>query len=92
MCYFYIPLWVAFILNIVLSQITYKKLKDLGLDERDLTIFKRLMLFPLILLITGVFSTVNEIYVFVTGQIIGWLEIIGIITISSYGFFTALVR
>jgi hypothetical protein len=68
MAYFYIPLWVFFVVNLVLSQITYRKLKGLGLSDRDLTIFKRLMLFPLIMFFTGFFSTIDQIYVFVTGH------------------------
>ena len=73
MSYFFIPLWVAFILNFVLSIITYQKLKRLGLDERDLTIFKRLMLFPFIMVITGLFATINEVYIYLTGYFIAWL-------------------
>ena len=73
MGFFYIPLWVAFIVNLVLSIITYRKLIRLGLDERDLIIFKRLMLFPFILFITGIFATVNSVYVYLTGHFVAWL-------------------
>ena len=54
--------------------------------------FKRLTLFPLILLLTGLFSTINIIYFYITGEIFTIIEIIGVLSVSTYGFFTSLVH
>lgn len=91
MGYFFIPLWILFIVNFVLSQITYRTLKNLEIEERQLTIFKRLMLFPFIMVITGVFATADTIYFYLAQSYLPWLDYIGIILLSFYGFFTALV-
>ena len=66
MGFFFIPLWILFIINFILSQITYRTLKSLELEPRQLTIFKRLMLFPFIMVITGAFATADTIYFEVT--------------------------
>jgi len=90
MTYFFIPLWISFVINIVLTFLTFKKLKTLGLDKRDYTIFKRLMLFPLILLVTGFFATINVVYVYLTFKFVAWLQILSVILLSLYGFFNSL--
>lgn len=91
MGFFFIPLWILFIVNFVLSQITYRTLKNLGVESRQLTIFKRLMLFPFIMVVTGAFATADTIYLQVTNSYLAWLDYIGIILLSFYGFFTAIV-
>lgn len=66
MSYYYLPLWVSFFLTVFLSFRVYRTLRDLGLSGKELTFFKRLMLFPFIMLGTALFSTINLIYTFVT--------------------------
>lgn len=61
MGFFYFPLWIFFVINLTLSVITYYKLKRIELEPRLLTIFKRLMLFPFIMFITGFFATADLI-------------------------------
>lgn len=91
MGFFFIPLWVLFFFNLICSQITYRTLKRLELEPRQLTIFKRLMLFPFIMLITGFFATVDTIYFYLNSHYLAWLDFIGIILLSFYGCFTAIV-
>lgn len=91
MGYFFIPLWVLFIFNLTLSQVTYRNLKKLELDPRQLMIFKRLMLFPFIMLVTGLFATADIIANYVKGKYVVWLDNTGVILLSFYGFFTAIV-
>jgi hypothetical protein len=67
MVYFFGPLWVFFFLEMFWAYLTYARLKEVGLEERELNIFKRIMLFPIILLVTGFFATADLIYVYVTG-------------------------
>ena len=92
MGFFFIPLWILFLLNLVLSQITYRTLKKLEIEPRQLIIFKRLMLFPFIMLLTGAFATADTIYFYLVGSYLPWLDFIGIILLSFYGFFTAIVQ
>ena len=70
---------------------TYKKLKEVGLEGRELNIFKKILLFPIILLITGLFPTADVIYVFVTGNRGGWLDAVALIFLGIYGLLTSLV-
>jgi len=66
MGYFFGPLWLFFFLEMFWAYQTYHKLKEVGLEERELNIFKKIMLFPIILLITGTFATARLIYNFAT--------------------------
>ena len=61
--YFFGPLWIFFFLEVYWAYRTYKKLKEVGLEERELNIFKKILLFPIILLITGLFGTIDLIYI-----------------------------
>lgn len=93
MGYFFGPLWVLFFLEIYWVSRTYARLKKLGLDSRDLNIFKRLLLFPFILLGTGIFATIDIIYNYATnGNYIQWLDILSLILLSSYGLCISLVN
>jgi hypothetical protein len=58
MAYYFGPLWVLFVLEVFWAAQTFRKLKRLGLESRELNIFKKIFLFPLILLITGIFPTI----------------------------------
>ena len=70
----------------------YQKLKDVGLEQRELSIFKKILLFPIILLITGFFATAEMIYVFVSGNRGGWLSAVSLSFLGTYGLFIALVK
>ncbi len=69
----------------------YKKLKEVGLEGRELNIFKKILLFPIILLITGTFATADLIYIYVTNSFAEWLDILSTVLLSTYGIFTSLV-
>lgn len=92
MTFFYLPMWVAFFINLGFTVLTIKKLSKMNIGKDHMNHFKRLTLFPLILLLTSVFSTLNTIYFYVTGEIFTVIEIIGVLSISTYGFFTSLVH
>jgi hypothetical protein len=62
MGFFFIPLWTLFFTNIFLSTKTYLRLKKIELEKPLLSVFKRLMLFPLIMMVTGLFATIDLIY------------------------------
>lgn len=90
--YFFCPLWIFFFLEIYWAYGAYQKLKQVGLEGRELSIFKKILLFPIILVITGAFATADLIYIYVSGQFAEWLDIIAIVLQSTYGLFTSLVR
>ncbi len=89
--YYFIPLWVFFFINMTLSILTYIKLKHLGLPEQILNNFKKIVLFPLILFFTGIFGTVDLIYNYVHQKELIWLNDTGLLILSLYGFFNAIV-
>ena len=91
MGYFYGPLWLFFILEMYWAYQTYKKLKQVGLEERELNIFKKILLFPIILLVTGIFATSDLIYDFATGTSAGWLDGVSLVLLSTHGLFTSIV-
>jgi hypothetical protein len=74
---------------------TYKKLIEVGLEGRELNIFKKILLFPIILLITGVFATIDVIYIYVNvhtdSDFLEWLDILSMVLLSTYGIFVSLV-
>ena len=90
--YFFAPLWLCFFLEIYWAYRTYHCLQALGLAERELAIFKRLLLFPLILMAAGLFPTIDLIYFSKTNTHLPWLNILSYISLSTYGIFTSLVR
>lgn len=91
MGYFFIPLWILFIANMTLSLLTYQKLKDLGIDRSKLNIFKRIVLFPLILFVCGLFATISIISGYINHSRALWIKNIGLILLSSYGICNSLV-
>lgn len=91
MGYYYLPLWGSFFLTVGLSIKAYRKLKELGLSERELIFFKRLMLFPFIMLSTALFSTINLIYNYITQDYPEWLDDLAHISISLYGILNSIV-
>ena len=66
-------------------------MKEVGLEGRELNIFKKILLFPIILLIAGIFPTIDAIYVFITGDKGGWLDAVALIFLGSYGVLISLV-
>ena len=89
--YYYGPLWVAFFLTIFMSAKVYKTLKDLGLGKRELIFFKRLMLFPFVMLGTAFFPTVNLIYNFAANDYPEWLDVFANIATGLYGLLNSIV-
>lgn len=49
------------------------------------------MLFPFIMFVTGLFATVDLIYLEITGTYVVWLDVIGLVFLSLYGFFNSVV-
>lgn len=49
------------------------------------------MLFPLILLVTGLFATIDVVYIYVTSNFVYWLDMLSMMLLSSYGLFNSLV-
>lgn len=91
--YFFAPLWLLFIVNVSCAAKTYQTLRKLGLGSRELSIFKRLLLFPFILLVTGIFATIDIIYIFAndSSSFLPWLDILSLTLLSCYGLSTAIV-
>lgn len=65
----------------------------MNISQKDLSFFKRLLLFPLILFICGFFSTINKIYLVIenNNNEIKWLAVLDYFFFSIYGFLNALV-
>lgn len=91
MSYYYLPLWISFFLTSFLSFKVYRTLKDLGLSGKELTFFKRLMLFPFIMLGTAFFSTINLIYIYAAQDYPEWLDDLAHISIGFYGILNSIV-
>lgn len=92
MAYYFGPLWVLFFLEVFWAAKTFNKLKKLGLESRELNIFKKIFLFPLILLITGIFPTIDLVYIYTTDNFMEWLDAVSYFAISAYGLCTSLVN
>lgn len=70
---------------------TYQKLKSVGLHGRELNIFKKILMFPIILLVTGFFATADMIYKYASGGFSEWLDVVSILLLSTYGIMISLV-
>lgn len=91
LAYYYAPLWIGFFLTIFMSSKVYKTLKDLGLGKRELIFFKRLMLFPFIMLGTAFIPTINLIYNYVTDDYPEWLDDLANIATGLDGLLNSIV-
>lgn len=49
------------------------------------------MLFPFIMFITGFFATIDQVYSYATNNYLAWLDGLGLVLLSLYGFFNSLV-
>jgi hypothetical protein len=92
MGYYFAPLWVFFFLELYFAYRTYRKLKAVGLEGRELNIFKKILMFPVILLVTGLFATINLIYKYCSDDFSPWLDTISIILLSTYGLLVSMVH
>lgn len=61
------------------------------MPKEILKVFQRLLLFPLILLVTGAFATADIIYDYSTKQNLAWLNNTGLFFLNLYGIFNAIV-
>lgn len=87
---YYMPLWAFFIANTVMFAKTYKKLKELEMEPYQLRVFKRMLLFPLILFVVALFSTIHRIAL-LSGDDLLSLAILDYFFSSTYGLLNALV-
>lgn len=92
MGYYFVPLWLGFFATIYMSTKVYKTLKKLGLGEDQLVFFKRLMLFPLIMLSTALFPTANLIYNFAADDYPEWLDVLSHIATGLFGLLNSIVN
>lgn len=91
MGYYFVPLWAGFVISVIMSVKVYRELKELGLEKKELVFFKRLMLFPLIMLGTAFFPTVNLIYNFMADEFPEWLDNFSSIATGLYGLINSFV-
>jgi hypothetical protein len=91
MGYYFLPLWTGFCLTIYMSTQVYRSLRDIGLEESQLSFFKRLMLFPLIMLGTALLPTINLIYNFAADDYPEWLDDWSSIATGLYGLLNSFV-
>lgn len=49
------------------------------------------MWFPFIMFVTGLFATIDLIYEESTTYYVNWINIVGLVLLSLYGFFNSLV-
>jgi len=87
---YYLPLWGFFIANTFMFAKTYNKLKELEMDPIELRVFRRLLLFPLILFVVALFSTIHRVLLLV-GDDIFVIAVLDYLFSSLYGFMNALV-
>lgn len=50
------------------------------------------MWFPFIMFITGFVATIDQIYSYATNNYLAWLDGLGLVLLSLYGFFNSLVN
>lgn len=75
-----------------LALATYRELVKMELSGDVLKIFKRILLFPLIIFVTGIFATADLIYSYSTKSQLDWLNYVGIFLLNLYGFFNSIVK
>lgn len=75
----------------VLAILTFERLRSLDMPKEFLKVFQRLLLFPLILMVTGAFATADTIYEYSTQRNLAWLNNTGLFFLNLYGILNAIV-